>query len=138
MADTAGVSPSQLTLGRDETVTFSSTNELDDESSGSVSMALEQSDHVHSTPPFSDFDLPQPGLCLGLWGDLDSTSYSEIVHWRRNLFQVPLGASGRAFVYELSRLFYAGSALESVALKSVFVCCVLLLQRPHRISKTQD
>ena len=33
------------------------------------------------------------------------SAYAEVVHWRRNLFAVPLGAVGKQFVDELSRFF---------------------------------
>ena len=42
---------------------------------------------------------------------------------------------------ELARLFRAvgeGSALESVALKAIFVACILLLQKPSCSSKPRD
>ena len=43
---------------------------------------------------------------------------SESVHWRRNIFSVPIGKSGKEFVRELAKLFKAyenGSTLESIA-----------------------
>ena len=57
-------------------------------------------------------------------------AYEEVVHWRRNLFQVPSGSAGKAFVTELARLYQAytdGSSLESVALKACTVAPILLL-----------
>ena len=53
----------------------------------------------------------------------------------------PFPAAGRAFVSELVRLFRAvgqGSALESVAVKAVFVACSLSLQRTNTHSKPTD
>ena len=64
-----------------------------------------------------------------------------MVHWRRNIFDVPTGNAGTAFVLELSRLFRAyaeGSALESIALKAALTMCTLLLQKPSRTSKSKD
>ena len=83
------------------------------------------------------------------WGNLSSpefatlldTTYSEVVHWRRNCFSVPLGKAGRDFVSELSRLYLAyGSAsmLESVALKAAIVFLILLLQKLSKGSKTKN
>ena len=80
------------------------------------------------------------------WGDYDSISitrsievaYSEVVHWRKNTFQVPLGNAGKGFVSELSRLYLAyadGSALEAIALKACTVLSILLLQKPFKSSK---
>ena len=79
------------------------------------------------------------------WGDVvDSAfsstvkaAYSEVVHWKRNIFTVPSEAQGKKFTNELSRLFRAYaevSALESVAL----VTPALLLQKPHKSSRIHD
>ena len=50
---------------------------------------------------WSSFSTP-PLVCLQRYL---RALYEEVIHWRRNLFQVPLGASGKAFVSELARLF---------------------------------
>ena len=87
--------------------------------------------------------------CNFTWGELDGKSfcdlievaYSEVVHWRRNLFLVPSGRAGKAFVMELTRLWqsYAiASALEVIALRAANVMCALLLQKPHVNSKARD
>ena len=79
--------------------------------------------HQTTLPRFTP--VPTPNF---QWGDQDGESftrgvdqcYTEIVHWRRNLFKVPSGKAGRTFVHELSRLFQAyaeSSALEGVAMK---------------------
>ena len=68
-------------------------------------------------------------------------AYAEVVTWRRNLFNVPSGRNGKAFVAELARLFhaYAGaSALEGIALKATMVMPHLLLQKPSQKSKAKD
>ena len=36
-----------------------------------------------------------------------SNVYEEVIHWRRNVFLVPSGSTGKAFVSELARLFQA-------------------------------
>ena len=67
--------------------------------------------------------------------------YEEIVHWRRNLFKIPSGKTGKSFVHELTKLFCAyadGSALESIALKAAMVLPALMLQKPHHKSKAKD
>ena len=59
----------------------------------------------------------------------------------KNLFPVPAGSSGKAFVSELARFFCAyadGSSLEKIALKAALVACVTLLQRPYLKSKLRD
>ena len=84
-----------------------------------------------------------------MWGDVDSNSftslldqvYNEIVHWRRNIFPLPSGRSGKMFVSELSHLFnayYPGSSLEGVALKAAMCLPILILQRPFSKSKSGD
>ena len=68
-------------------------------------------------------------------------TFDEVVHWRRNLFQVPSGSAGKAFIAELARLYQAyadGSSLESVALMACSVAPILLLQKPGRTSKSKD
>ena len=68
-------------------------------------------------------------------------AYTEIVHWRRNVFLVPSGKAGKRFIEELTALFTAyanGSALESIALEAAMTACTLLLQKPHPASKTRD
>ena len=83
------------------------------------------------------------------WGDMDGKtfshsidrSYEEIVHWRRNLFKIPSGKAGKAFIRELTHLFQAyadGSALESVAMNAAMVMPALLLQKPHSRSKAKE
>ena len=83
------------------------------------------------------------------WGSLNADdfshalegTYSEVVHWRLNNFKIPMGKSGKEFVRELSSLFSAfasASSMESSALKATVVVPILLLQKPHRRSKTKD
>ena len=78
------------------------------------------------------------------WGDFDDevfartidSSYNDIVHWRQNLFKVPLGKAGKAFIQEITQLFRAyadGSALESVVLKVAMVMPTLLLQNSFQV-----
>ena len=99
---------------------------------------------VADLPPFVPISTPN-----FTWGDLDGeafvrtidSSYDVIVHWRRNLFKVPSGKAGKAFIRELTRLFRAyadGSALENVAMKAAMVMPALLLQKPHARSKAKD
>jgi hypothetical protein len=70
-----------------------------------------------------------------------SSAYMEIVHWKPNLFMVPSGIQGKAFVNELARMFNAfanESALESIAITAAMSMPALLLQKPHVKSKTKD
>ena len=62
-----------------------------------------------------------------------TTCYNEVVYWKRNLFRVPIGKTGDAFVSELTSLFNAyatTSSLESIALYAAMTMPHLLLQRP--------
>ena len=62
-----------------------------------------------------------------------------MVHWRRNLFQVPSGSTGKAFVSELAPLFQAyadSSSLECIAMKATTI--MQILQKPSRTSKSKD
>lgn len=83
------------------------------------------------------------------WGNVDgetitqriNEAYSEIVHWRHNLFKVPSGKAGTQFVEELARLLttYAdGTPLENIAMKAVMTMPALLLQKPHPKSRSTD
>ena len=101
--------------------------------------------NAHSDlPPFESMSDP-----VFVWGSFDAAAfsqilgdtYSQVVHWRRNCFAVPLGKEGKEFVGEISRLFQAfasASALESVALRVATFLPILLLQKPHRASKKKE
>ena len=95
-------------------------------------------------PPFRAMSEPS-----FMWSDTKGTdfvqqislAYDAVVHWQCNLFLVPFGKVGRAFVQELARLFTAygeGDPMECIATKAAMVMCSLLLQRPHRSAKTHD
>ena len=95
-------------------------------------------------PPFSPVIKPD-----FQWGNLTGedfshvvrSAYSEIVHWRRNVFMVPSGKVGKEFVRELTNLFSAyahASALEGIAFEAAMVACSLLPQKPYPTSKCSD
>ena len=84
-----------------------------------------------------------------VWGSLDGPTcvsaimkcYHVAVHWKPNLFRVPSGKVGNAFVFELSRLFKSygsSSALESIALTAAMLLPLLLLQRPSKGAKRTE
>ena len=81
-----------------------------------------------------------------VWGELDSTAfcrsikvtYDEVIHWRRNCFQVSLGDAGKSFVAELARLYDAFSSGSTLAQMATSILPILLLQQPHARSKTKD
>ena len=73
--------------------------------------------------------------------DSITAAYSEVVHWRQNLFTIPYGQEGKAFITELTRLlraFVDKSGLEGIALKASMVLPALVLQRPHSTSRAKD
>ena len=72
--------------------------------------------------------------------DLNS-AYEKIVHWKKNLFMLPSGASGKKYVEEVTRLmklWIQDTPLKSVSLKAVHVMPPLLLQKPSKSSKAKD
>src|SRR3954469_12221928 len=60
-------------------------------------------------------------------------AYEAITKWRKNIFKLPSGHSGKHFTQALSRLFVAygeRSPLESISLKAAAIITPLLLQQP--------
>ena len=103
---------------------------------------LDTGSHTKNGLP-APFPLASPAFS---WGEYEASTfaqtleeaYDEVVHWRRNLFQIPFGNAGKSFVLELSRLFRAyaeGSALESTAMKACTVMLQLLMQKLFQSSK---
>ena len=102
---------------------------------------MESDDYLPPYVPMQDLNFK--------WGELSgeevdceiSRIYEEVVHWRRNLFKIPSGRQGKAFVQEMASLFqsYAdASARERIALKAAMVIPALILQKPFRSSKSKD
>lgn len=103
-----------------------------------------KTEDMYTLPPFSpahpsDFT----------WGEMEGAKvvadidviYSEIVHWRHNLFKIPSGKQGKMFVHEMARLFNAyaeASSLEGVAIKAAMVLPALVLQKPSKTSRSKD
>ena len=84
-----------------------------------------------------------------MWRSLDGPTmcnkviacYSEVIHWKRNVFRIPSGKAGKAFVSEMAKLFQAfakENRIDSFALIAAVVLPHLLLQKPHKGSKTKD
>ena len=83
------------------------------------------------------------------WGNISHESFCdtingvhyEIVHFRRNIFNVPSGRAGKAFIEELAfwiKQFNSNSDLNSVALKAFMVLPTLILQKPSAPSKSKE
>ena len=69
------------------------------------------------------------------------SAYNEVVHWRRSVFLLLYGNTGKEFLQELRSLFlvYAQkSAMESVAFEAIMVECILQLRKPRPASKSRD
>ena len=67
--------------------------------------------------------------------------YNEIVHFRRNIFKLPTGKAGKAFVEELTfwlNQWNANTKLNEIAMKAFMILPTLLLQKPSMRSKAKD
>ena len=66
----------------------------------------------YQAPPLPGY--PNLSHSTFTWGSLDGadltklldSTYTEVIHWRRNCFSVPNGKAGREFVSELARCFW--------------------------------
>ena len=68
-------------------------------------------------------------------------AYNEIVHWKQNLFMVPLGKIGQVLTDKLFRLLLAyeeGNNLQKVALRCAMVLPAFLLQKPSKRLRCRD
>ena len=94
---------------------------------------------------------PDPSLCKNhyRWGNYDSDLfennlnivYEKIVYWRKNLFLLPSGKYGKAFINETTRLLNSwvdDSPLKNIAFKAIMIMPSLLLQKPSKESKAKD
>ena len=94
----------------------------------------------------SDREAALPSTCPASFGSPDGdqsevqfcnaiqNAYEKVVGWRRNLFNIPFGASGKAFVDVLAALikgFADATPLREIAWQAVCVACHLLLQKPN-------
>lgn len=93
------------------------------------------------------FHEPELHAPLFVWGDLDvksfcqviNAAYSEVLHWKGNLFAIPHGHSGKRFVRELSHLFRAfkeSTSIECIDLAAIDV--MPTLQNPSKSFKPKD
>ena len=87
-------------------------------------------------PPFAPLSAP-----VFKWGSKDGAdfakdvdrAYESIARWRKNVFKLPSGQSGKHFTQALARLLASvgeRSPLERVALKAAALLAPLLLQKP--------
>ena len=83
------------------------------------------------------------------WGGIDGKTFTErveliyekVVYWKKNLFLLPTGKSGKLYIDESAELLYSwveGTALHNIAFKAIMVMPYLLLQKPSKNSKAKD
>ena len=97
-------------------------------------------------PPYK----PGQDLSGAKFGDLSGEDirkmcnvvYDEIVKWRKNLFLLPSGATGKQFIVEMCKYLnmfqVSSSSMEVSALQIVMIMPALLLQKPSKHSKAKD
>ena len=90
------------------------------------------------------------GTVITIWGQyskLDveqiiSAIYEEIVHWRKNVFLLPSGATGKKYLRVMTKFIDywndESHAFKNIALKILMVMPALLLQKPSYKSKSKN
>ena len=67
--------------------------------------------------------------------------YDEVVFWRKNLFKLPSGASGKRYIRETTRLIEIWNEqqlpLRDLSLKMMMTMPAVLLQKPYQNSKSK-
>ena len=83
------------------------------------------------------------------WGDIDAATfivrvemiYGKVVYWKKNLFLLPTGKSGKLYIDESVKLLNSwveGKAPHNIAFKAIMIMPNLLLQKPSKNSKAKD
>ena len=83
------------------------------------------------------------------WGDIDGTTfierlelmYEKVVYWKKNLFLLATGKSGKLYIDESVKLLNSwveGKAPHNIAFKAIMIMPNLLLQKPSKNSKAKD
>ena len=83
------------------------------------------------------------------WGGIDGKTFTErveliyekVVYWKKKLFLLPTGKSGKLYIDESAELLNSwveGTALHNIAFKGIMVMPYLLLQKPSKNSKAKD
>ena len=70
-----------------------------------------------------------------------ASALNEIVYWKKVLFSLPIGAAGKGFIEEMSRLVNSWtykSDLETIASKALMIMPSLLLQKTSLNSKSKE
>lgn len=100
-------------------------------------------------PPDPPRELIQPVVQqLFMWGQLNGDQatrelkecYEKVVYWRKNIFMLPKGASGKDYIRETTRLingWTTESPIKECAMYAIHVMPALLLQKPAKTSKSR-
>lgn len=67
--------------------------------------------------------------------------YDMIVYWRKNIFMLPNGATGKEYIGEVTRLLNAwvdNSPIGIVSMKAIHIMPALLLQKHRRVPKVKS
>ena len=91
---------------------------------------------------YPDTALDTTALQSSVWGShnesdfkqIINSAYEEIVHWRKNIFLFPSGASGKQFITETTRMIdlwtNKAPVFRDIAMKILMIMPSLLLQKP--------
>ena len=116
---------------------------------GRTATCKDQNTENQIKPNLPDYDVLPSETKNKTWGSISyacfcntvNDVYDEIVHYRRNIFNVPSGRAGKSFIEELTfwiKQFNSDSDLNSVALKAFMVLPTLILQKPSATSKSKE
>ena len=83
------------------------------------------------------------------WGDINGKTFTErveliyekVVYWKKNLFLLRTGKSGKLYIDENVKLLNScveGTTLHNIAFKAILIMPNLLLQKPSKNSKAKD
>ena len=133
----------------DADMVHQASNEVNQSTSPQRSQDTTQRPQSSIQPNLPDYEVLPTEIKNKTWGNIshesfcDTTNgvYDEIVHFRRNIFNVPSGRAGKAFIEELAfwiKQFNSNSDLNSVALKAFMVLPTLILQKPSATSKSKE
>ena len=101
------------------------------------------------SPNIPDFDVCPSEIKAKMWGNIShqrfseeiNNIYNEVVHFRKNIFNLPSGGAGKHFIEELTfwlKQFNSNSDLNPVAFKAFMVLPSVILQKPSATSKTKE
>ena len=118
---------------------------------GEVRVEYEEAEATQILPNLPDVEI-QPSIRNSfdiIWSNLSYNEvskimdnlYNEIVKFRRNLFKLPTGKSGKNFIEEITfwlRQLNANTKLNGIAMKIFMILPSLLLQKPSSRSKAKE